>query len=235
MSDVTIRRIGPGHLDELFALHRQIVEGLPAEELYVGHDADWLSRHICEEGLCLGAFKDQRLVGYAILRFPDASPDNLGKLIGLEPSELTHVVQLQGTGISCRYRGRGLQSEFTRRRLSLAKELGYRHACVSVSPRNFISLRNMLEHELAIIAVIDQLAGYRRFILYKDLLHGATLRHAASMRLVQLDDTAAVRAAIDEGYVGSWLTPSGPNHQLLMARAEWSVRQHAPVRDHASV
>jgi hypothetical protein len=235
MSDVTIRRIWAAHLDELFALHRQVVEGLPAEELYVGHDADWLSRHICEEGLCLGAFKDQRLIGYAILRFPNASPDNLGKLMGLKPSELTNVAQLQGSGISFRYRGRGLQSEFTRRRLSLAKELGYRHACVSVSPLNVISLRNMLEHDLRIIAVIDRLAGYRRLVLYKDVLHGTALRSTISMRLVRLEDTAAVRAAIDEGYVGSLLAPSGSNYQLLMVRDGRSVSRYASVNDQASV
>lgn len=168
-SSIVIRHLQKCDVAELYALHCGIVTALSNPQTYRAGTQEFFEKHMCEEGVTIGAFSEKRLVAYALLRFPYEAEDNLGRDLGFNHQERQTIVHLEECGVGPTYRGKGLQSELTHRRLMIASALGYRHACVTISPDNLPSLSSHFRHGLTVRLLTKKYGGFNRFVLHKRL------------------------------------------------------------------
>lgn len=201
-SGVTIRRVRPSELDELFGLHLDIVSGLSSPALYRRSSREHFSNHIGPKGICLGAFRFCEMVAYALIGFPGGSSENLGRLIGLTGSELLDVVHMEECGVARAFRNLGLHTLLSTKRLRIARELGYGQALVTVAPNNLPSLKVQFAHGFQIVAHREVYGGVPRFIMRKRLSAQADfLQGHASPILFENSDPRVIEH-LDRGYIG---------------------------------
>jgi hypothetical protein len=161
-------------LPDLLKLQGIIAENLPCPEIFMLHDEEYFLETLHRERSVIGISTPEGLVAYSIIRIPGFSPDgtdgNLGRDINLPREDLETVAHLQAIAVHPACRGFGLQRRLAGAHLRVIEELGYKHVCCTVSPKNPVSLANMLSRGLMIENLRPKFDGWCRYILHKDLL-----------------------------------------------------------------
>lgn len=168
-----MRFLESSSLPDLLRLQAIIAENLPSPDIFVLHEEDFFREILSNPNSAIGLFAQNRLIAYSILLIPvysgKAMPDNLGKDIALPPEDLLKVAHIQAIAVHPAWRGNGLQRDLAQAHLKIAEDMGYYHICCTVSPKNNISLANMLSCGLKIKALVPKFQGWWRFILHRDL------------------------------------------------------------------
>jgi GNAT superfamily N-acetyltransferase len=157
-------------LPDLMSLQNIIAANLPCQEIFMLHDDMYFLEIFRLERSVIGVTTKEGLIAYSIIRIPGLADDNLGKDLNLPEGELMKVAHLQAAAVHPAYRGNGLQRKLTFAHLRVIKELGYEHVCCTVSPKNPISLANILSCGLVIEGLRPKLHGWWRYILHKNIL-----------------------------------------------------------------
>ena len=110
------------------------------------------------------------LVAYSIIRIPGLAEDNLGRDLNLTEEKQMKVAHLQATVVHPHFRGNGLQRKMARAHLEEIAEMGYEHVCCTVSPKNPVSLSNILSCGFVIRGLIPKFGEWWRYIMYKGTL-----------------------------------------------------------------
>jgi hypothetical protein len=183
----------------LCAVHREIINLLPDPELCRPAALDYLEAHIADRGRTIGAFLGTRLIAYAVVRFPNRDPDNLGADLGLIDSELPFVAHFELSGVLPRFRGKGLQFELNRARVDVSSRAGCHHVAVTVSPKNHYSLRTHFRTSIHGKALAVKYGGLVRLILHRDLRHSSPARWV-DIRGVEAQQTSELKRLLELGY-----------------------------------
>lgn len=160
-----------GSLPDLLSLQNVIAANLPCPEIFMLHDEKYIQEIFRYERSVIGVTNEEGLIAYSIIRIPGLADDNLGNDLFLPEGELMKVVHLQAAAVHPAYRGNGLQRKLAAAHLHVIEELGYEHVCCTVSPKNPISLANILSCGLVIEGLRPKLHGWWRYILHKNILH----------------------------------------------------------------
>jgi GNAT superfamily N-acetyltransferase len=152
------------------SLEAIVAECLPSAEIFLRHDEEFFQDILRQRVPAIGIFAGEHLVAYSIIRIPGHSSKygNLGRDINLPEEDLGKVAHLQAIAVHPAYRGNGLQRLLIHRHLSVAEVQGYKHICCTVSPKNPISLANMLSSGLLIEGLAPKFHDWPRFILHRD-------------------------------------------------------------------
>jgi GNAT superfamily N-acetyltransferase len=161
--------LNSGSLADLLELQEVIAANLPCPEIFMMHDDLYLREILRHERSVIGATTEEGLIAFSIIRIPGLSCENLGRDISLPEEELTKVAHLQAAAVHPAHRGQGLQRKLIFAHLAVIEEIGYDHACCTVSPKNPVSLRNYLSCGLAIEWLCPKKHGWWRFILHKKI------------------------------------------------------------------
>ncbi|MDD4652976.1 MAG: hypothetical protein PHQ34_12190 [Methanothrix sp.] len=173
-----------GFLAKLLHLQDLVAAFLPCKEIFILHDEEYFRQVLSIDRSGLGVFVGDQLIAFSILRFPGLSSENLGRDIYLQEEELGGVAHLQAAAVHPAYRGHGLQRNLILAHLGVIEEMGYDHACCTVSPKNPVSLGNYLSCGLAIEGLCPKKHGWWRFILHKKIRRkgGPNLQNASDMQ-----------------------------------------------------
>jgi hypothetical protein len=163
--------LNPGSLPDLMSLQNIIAANLPCPEIFMLHDDMYFREALRRERSVIGVTSEKELIAYSIIRIPGLSDDNLGRDINLREGELAKVAHLQAVAVHSAYRGNGLQRKLTSAHMGVIEEKGYEHICCTVSPKNPVSLANMLSSGLVIEGLHPKMHGWWRYILHKDILN----------------------------------------------------------------
>lgn len=158
-----------GSIPDLLKLQSIIASNLPCPQIFMLHDDQYLQEVVCHERSIIGAIADGELIAFSVVRIPGICTDNLGRDIDLPAGELARVAHLQAAAVHPAYRGNGLQRKLTIAHLRIIEEMGYEHACCTVSPWNPVSLRNYLSCGLVIEGLRPKMNGWWRFILHRKI------------------------------------------------------------------
>jgi len=163
-----------GSLPDLLSLQNVIAANLPSPEIFMLHDDMYFREVLRLDRSIIGVTGEKELIAYSIIRIPgrsnDNHNDNLGRDINLPEEELAKVAHLQAVAVHPAYRGNGLQRKLTSAHMGVIEEMGYEHICCTVSPKNPVSLANMLSCGFVIEALTPKLQAWWRYILHKDIL-----------------------------------------------------------------
>lgn len=156
-------------LRELVGLQNLIRENLSEPEIFKLHSTEEFKNIFQSENSVIGVETADGLVAYSIIRIPGLADDNLGRDIELPREEHTEVAHLQATAVHPLFRGNGLQQKLARAHLDELEKMGYKHVCCTVSPRNPISLANIMSCGFVIKGLIPKFDGWWRYIMYKGI------------------------------------------------------------------
>ncbi|MDM7934478.1 MAG: GNAT family N-acetyltransferase [Methanothrix sp.] len=156
--------LGEEELPEILQLQEEVALALPDPEIFILHGRDDLQGAL---GLSvIGIRSEGRLAAYSMVRIP--SEDDLGAEIGIP--QRSSVIHLQATAVHPSYRGFGLQRRMILAHLKVIREMGYRHICCTVSPKNPVSLANFLSCGFLIRGLAQRTRGWWRYILHREAL-----------------------------------------------------------------
>jgi hypothetical protein len=165
-----MRFMDESNLDEMVDLQKIVVHHLADKEIFRMRSADYFQEHLQREKSVIGVFCQDGLIAYNILSFPGDDNDNLGIDINLPKDDLLNVVHLATIAVHPDFRGNSLQSKMQCAHLRMIANLGYKHVCCMVSPKNRPSLQNILLQGLTIKALKIKLQWRLRYIMHKNLV-----------------------------------------------------------------
>ncbi|MDD4162936.1 MAG: hypothetical protein PHW87_10725 [Methanothrix sp.] len=215
-----------GFLAELLELQSVIAANLPCPEIFMLHDEVYLRDVFSRDHSAIGVRVGEMLIAFSIIRIPGLAHDNLGRDINLPEEELGKVAHLQAAAVHPAYRGHGLQRKLTFAHLDVIEELGYEHACCTVSPKNPVSLANYLSCGLVIEGLRPKMKGWWRFILHKNIRQANQLVNRdktgteIEQKRIAISDIAGHMDLLSKGFKGFRISPQceGKQAQVFYAK-----------------
>ncbi len=168
-----VRFLDKDALGEMLNLQEIIAQSLSSPEIFRLHDAEYFWSLLESERSIIGVIADRRLIAYSLIYIPGEGAQNLGRDLGMPEEDLKLVAHLQAAAVHPAYRGNGLQRRMGAAHLKVIEEMGFEHVLCTVSPKNPISLRNVLSNGFVIRCLKPKFEGIWRYIMYKNILHPA--------------------------------------------------------------
>ncbi len=166
-----MRFLDKAALHEIVNLQKLVAQSLPSPEIFRLHDVGYFRSLLESERSVIGVIADGGLIAYSLIYIPGEGKENLGRDVGLPEEELKLVAHLQAAAVHPAYRGNGLQRRMGAAHLKVIEEMGYEHVLCTVSPKNPISLRNVLSNGFVIRGLKPKFDCAWRYIMYKNFLH----------------------------------------------------------------
>ena len=136
----------PECIDEICKIQNEAFDVMQGNtDILRRNSREMLLECLKEPHYTIGAYHNGKLIGFAVLYVPDAGKENLGKDIGLDDKDLDKVANIKLVIVRPDYRGNGLQKILTDKLEDEAKRKGFKVLCVTVSPDNIFSRRNIEE------------------------------------------------------------------------------------------
>jgi hypothetical protein len=191
-------------MQEMIGLQDLILGLLPHPEIFFPHDKDYFQKIFQHDRSVIGVKAKDRLAAYSIIRIPGHEEDNLGRDIGLADDELARVAHLQATVVHPAFRGNGLQRKMAATHLRVIEDLGFKHVCCTVSPKNPTSLANIICSGLVIKDLRPKFGDWWRYIMYRNLAWPKDLRETLEIgeKAIMGSDLLGQRSLIRDGFVG---------------------------------
>lgn len=216
-----MRFVREDELDEVYQLHRLVVDGLKHPHIFRPDSREFMAQHIERRGRTVGTFCGGRLAAYAAISFPDGDPDNLGRDLPLPDAELTHLADYDGSAVHPDFRGNRLQQRMTHIRHRYALAHDRYHILGTVSPLNPVSLSNFIGLGCRVKNLKTKYDGMQRFIIHLDLRDptGAKLDQntVVDVPLSQIDRHEVL---LKQGFQGFRVVPGVVEAHLRYARPE---------------
>lgn len=170
-----MRFLDKSDLYDIIILQNLIAQSLQSQEIFRLHDEDYFRSLLESKRSVIGVIADEELIAYSLIYIPGEGKENLGRDVGLPEKELKLVAHLQAAAVHPAYRGKGLQRRMGAAHLKVIEEMGFEHVLCTVSPKNPISLRNVLANGFMIRGLKPKFEGAWRYIMYKNILHPVNL------------------------------------------------------------
>lgn len=165
-----IMQLDERHLAQVIELNDYVIKDLAKKDICVSLSLEEWKNVLGDNGIVLGVFVNQRLVGVRTILFPYDSEENLGRYIGLTEEEMSNVVHLDTTNIHSDFRGNSLQKRMIDITLKmLRKSRNLKYLFTTVSPFNIPSIKSILFFNIPIIGLELKYGGVLRFIFYQNL------------------------------------------------------------------
>ena len=160
-----IRTLNTVDLPGLMELQSDVHSGMEDKEQFVFTSLEECADSVIND-ICIGMFKENRLIAASILVVNRASDRNIGAKMGYDPLQ---SATLDSMFISHEFRGMGLHNYMIGLRLELADELGAKYAFATVSPKNVYSLKNLKDSGFCCIYRGLMYGSFYRFVMMKKL------------------------------------------------------------------
>ncbi len=196
-------------LQDLAGLQAVVARSLPEIDIFKPHEEDYFRDIFQFELSVLGVTANDELVAYSIIRVPGLAEDNLGRDLNLGEVELKKVAHLQAFVVHPLFRGCGLQRELAASHLQVLEDMGYEHICCTVSPKNPVSLNNILSCGFVIKKLCPKFEGWWRYILCKSISRPAVIRegtgaaNATKEVRIRCSDVDGQKELLQKGYEGN--------------------------------
>jgi len=191
------------HLDDILALQDEVFKALEDPDTFVPDTKEFIEKSILppKQGRIIGIFTYDGLIAYRTINFPGEDEKNLGRDIDLSKEDLDKVAHLESTVVHPNYRGNKLQSKMLPHTIKIIKDLGYNFILTTISPYNYPSLKNVMDHKLTIIDLKfrdGEYGGKLRYLLFVDLNN--TDKNFTDSIIVKNTDVLKQQKLLKKGY-----------------------------------
>jgi ribosomal protein S18 acetylase RimI-like enzyme len=195
-----MRFLDESALQAVSNLQGLIARSLPSLEIFRLHEENYFKSLLKLDRFVIGIIIDDGLIAYSLISVPGKAEENLGRDIGLPEEELGSVAHLQAVAVHPAYRGNGLQKMMGAAHLKVIEEMGFEHVLCTVSPKNPVSLRNILSNGFVIRGLKPKFGGVWRYIMHRNLLHPISLRSCPV--IINGLNVEGQLDLLDRGYLG---------------------------------
>ena len=138
-----IRTCDRTHLNEILTMQEEAIAALPQPHLLNRNTPQLFETVLTAPNVTVGAFCGDTLAGFASLFHPQTHEDDLSHTLETICVDGKKVANYKVTIVRAAYRGHGLQQRLEQELERYAKEQGVQVLCVTVSPDNLPSKRNI--------------------------------------------------------------------------------------------
>lgn len=187
-------------IDDVIKLQEIMAKALPDKEIFRETTPEEFRDILAVPRSVLGVLTKHGLIAYNVVSFPGKEGDNFGVDIGLAQGELEKVAHLKAVVVHPDYRGNQLQRRLGKAHIEVIRELGYRHVCSTVSPKNAVSIRNHFANGFVIKGLKVKYGDRLRYIMHKNIFRC----FVPGPDVVEVDGTEVDRQKmlIDRGFAG---------------------------------
>jgi len=145
--------------------------------------------------------------------------------LNLAEEDLKKLAHLQAIAVHPHFRGFGLQRELVAAHLKVLESSGYEHICCTVSPKNPVSLNNLLSCGFRVRALNPKFAGWWRYILYKNVnwpMTGTDMAATGDETAINCLNIECQRELIQRGYEGYRVEWKGEKSEIFYRKRSTS-------------
>ncbi|TCN26332.1 GNAT family N-acetyltransferase [Mesobacillus foraminis] len=199
----TVSELSLENINEIIALQNTVINSLEKKETLQPLTKKEFLNILSGNGLMLGVFLEERLIGFRALLVPEIDEDHLGRDIGLSEEELPGVIYQEVSIVHQKYRGNRLQQTLA---ILIMQELmktdnSFTHICCTVAPFNIPSLKDKFAQGMEIAALKEKYGGMLRYVFVKELSEGRDKDWSEITRL-KMGDTKAQQEMLAAGWRG---------------------------------
>lgn len=187
-------------IDDVIKLQEIMVQALPDKEIFRLTTPEEFRDILVEQRSVIGVLTKHGLIAYNVVSFPGKEGDNFGIDIGLAQGELGKVAHLKAVVVHPDYRGNQLQRRLGKAHTEVIRDLGYRHVCSTVSPKNAVSIQNHFANGFVIKGLKVKYGDRLRYIMYKNIFRSFV--PAPEVIGIDSTDTDGQKTLIDRGFAG---------------------------------
>lgn len=215
---LSMKRLYLENLPEIEEIQRQVIGSLPDKDTLQPLTTEEFLFILNERGLLVGAYVENRLIGFRALLVPEIDEEHLGYDLGLPEEDLPHVIYQEISVVLPDYRGNRLQQKLAD---VIMKELpnlegDFRYVCCTVAPLNIPSLKDKFSQGMHIGALKEKYEGMLRYILVKDL--NDVSPEYTEYTSAKIDDLEKQQELLAAGYVGLGLQVAKGFHEIQFAK-----------------
>ena len=202
-----------GHLEDAIILQGVMAQNLQDKEIFKLTTPAEFNDLLSLQRRVIGVFTEDGLIAYNVICFPGRDSENFGVDINLPKSELEKVAHLKAVVVHPAYRGNQLQKRLAKLHLEVLRELGYKHVCSTVSPKNDISIQNYFDSGFVIMGLKVKYTDRLRYIMYKNIFHDFVPGPEAVG--IMSTDIDGQKRWIDRGFAGFKIRRSGDRREIV--------------------
>ncbi|WP_121612663.1 GNAT family N-acetyltransferase [Mesobacillus foraminis] len=219
----TVSELALENINEIIALQNTVINSLEKKETLQPLTKKEFQNILSGNGLMLGVFLEERLIGFRALLVPEIDEDHLGRDIGLSEEELPGVIYQEVSIVHQKYRGNRLQQTLA---ILIMQELmktdnSFTHICCTVAPFNIPSLKDKFAQGMEIAALKEKYGGMLRYVFVKELAEGRDKDWSEISRL-KMDDTEAQQEMLAGGWRGIQLEMEDGEYWVSFGRNQES-------------
>lgn len=213
-----MKRLYLEDLPEIEETQQHVIDSLSDKETLQPLTTEEFLFILNERGLLIGAYVENRLIGFRALLMPEIDAEHLGYDLGLSEEDLPHVIYQEISVVLPDYRGNRLQQKLAE---VIMKELphleeDFHYVCCTVAPMNIPSLKDKFTQGMHIGALKEKYDGMLRYILVKELKNASP--EYTDYQAVKIDDLEKQQEMLVEGYVGIGLQAIKGFHEIQFAK-----------------
>lgn len=180
--NIRFRLAGYGDAPQIAALMAE-AEQESTDGIYVaGGDRSFVEEHIERQGFCVIAEVTQgekqtgtlqklspgEFAGFVMVRFPELSEDNLGRVIGMADEELLRVTHVEEAVVVKKFRGNHIERLLFGEMDRYIDRNKYQHVLMVISPNNPASLKSAMASGFTEAARTKSYHGVERILLARN-------------------------------------------------------------------
>ena len=143
LNNIKIRQLNNNDIDDILNLYEYTISRLKDPTILRNSSKELLLQSISNENIAYGIFIEKELIAIGIA--VDPKPPEVDLRINLQKYKIDKAMDLKVIIVKENYRGNGLQKILIVLLEKQAKQKGYTHFCVSISPNNLYSSNNFIE------------------------------------------------------------------------------------------
>ena len=171
----SITLAGMEDIDNIIAVKQASFQRLQDKCWYLTDDAEFMRRHVKDEGFILKAMYGNTMAAFFVVRFPMDAPDSLYSY-GMEFQNLPKesaclAAHMESVAVHPDFTGNGLMERLLNEAVKMAKERGFRYLFATVHPKNRYSRNNVEKAGFSILTETIKYGEYPRYIYFLDCSH----------------------------------------------------------------
>ncbi len=214
-----VQELSINNLKEILSLQELVYDALENKEILQQLTKEEFLYILKGNGIILGAFVNQTLIGVRSLLIPSIDENHLGLHVGIREDELDKVIYQEISFIHPSYRGNKLQQLLAKLIMNTLKQRdsSYRYVCSTVAPSNIPSLKDKFNQRMEVWALKEIYGGKLRYIFLKDLVQTSTSVWEETKDLA-LDNFSLQEQLLKDGWVGYKLVKRGKDFYIRFGK-----------------
>ena len=198
--------LNKSHLSEVLALQDLVCEALTDKDILQPLSEEEFEFILDGNGIMIGAFVDDKLIGFRALLIPPINEEHLGYDIGLQhESELKRVLYQEISSVDPKYRGFGLQKTLASVIMKQIDTNAFDYVATTVMPYNIPSLKDKFSQGFYIVSLKYIYGGKLRYVFALDLR--GEPQYDEEVVTISMGDVEGQQRLLNEGLVGVCMKP----------------------------